>query len=279
MRSTKRFISATNGRGDTVKTWIKLYTEILSDPKMGRMNDKLFRRTIELFLLAGKEDNDGELPKTDDIAWSLHISEKEVKNILKELVKVGIVTFGSDIDGSEKYLISNFASRQNSAFDRSEINRRYYEKSKSKKSEIQTSESLTVRPNSDIQTSESNTVEVEVEEEVDKEVEVEVDKDIVRKRTKPTKHKHGNYQHVLLTDDEYQKLQERFPNDYQKRIQNLDDYLQQHADKHYSDHYLTIIKWSQKDDSQKAKIAPVQQKKSYTFQEVGEMMRNGELTL
>lgn len=277
MRSTKRFISATNGRGDTVKTWIKLYTEILSDPKMGRMNDKLFRRTIELFLLAGKEDNDGELPKPDDIAWSLHISEKEVKNILKELAKVGIVTLGSDIDGSEKYLISNFASRQNSAFDRSEINRRYYEKSKSKKSEIQTSENLTVRPNSDIQTSESNTVEVEVEEEADKEVEVEVEKDIVRKRTKPTKHKHGTYQHVLLTDDEYTKLRERFI-DADTKIQNLDDYLQQHADKHYSDHYLTIIKWSQKDDSQKAK-QPVQQKKSYTFQEVGEMMRNGELTL
>ena len=38
------------------KFWIKLYHEILDDPKMGRMPDRLWRRTIELFLLAGELD-------------------------------------------------------------------------------------------------------------------------------------------------------------------------------------------------------------------------------
>ena len=73
-----------------MKTWIKLYTEILSDPKMGRMSDKLFRRTIELFLLAGKEDGDGLLPAVDDIAWSLHSSTKEIQNVLDELTNLKI---------------------------------------------------------------------------------------------------------------------------------------------------------------------------------------------
>lgn len=50
------------------KYWIKLYHEILHDPKMGRLPDNLWRRCIELFLLAGElgaevdEDDKGHLP-------------------------------------------------------------------------------------------------------------------------------------------------------------------------------------------------------------------------
>lgn len=252
-----------------MKTWIKLYTEILSDPKMGRMSDKLFRRTIELFLLAGKEDKDGVLPSINDISWILHISEKEVKTVLQDLIKVGIVTRVSDDSGLDVCLISNFSTRQNSALDRSEINRRYYQKSKNKKSEIQTSESLTVRPDSDKAKSEIHTVEVEVEEEV--EVEGDTEGDIKTAPAKPTKHKHGEFKHVLLTDEDLQKLQERFPTDYQQRIQNLDDYLENNPSKHYANHYLTILTWARKDEQKKP--AQVRQPEPYksTYQRLKEM--------
>ena len=36
------------------KYWIKLYHEVLDDPKMARLPDRLYRRCIEVFLLAGK---------------------------------------------------------------------------------------------------------------------------------------------------------------------------------------------------------------------------------
>ena len=228
-----------------MKTWIKLYTEILSDPKMGRLSDKLFRRAIELFLLAGKEDKDGVLPPISDIAWNLHLSEKEVRNGLKELEKVGIIVLKSDADGSEKYLVAHFSVRQNSAYDRSEINRRYYEKSKSKKYESKTSESLNVRPDSDIQISESNTVEVEVEEEVDKEEEVEVEKIKPSASPKPQKHKHGQFQNVLLTDDELSKLRERFA-DADKRIESF-SLAKQAKGYVYKSDYAAILKWAEKD--------------------------------
>ena len=65
------------------------------------------------------------------------------------------------------------------------------------------------------------------------------------------KHKHGFYKHVLLTDAEVGKLAKRFP-DWEKKIQNLDDYLQNNKKKHYDDHYLTICKWAD-DDAEKAK--------------------------
>ena len=159
------------------KTWIKLYTEILSDPKMGRMNDKMFRRTIELFLIAGKEDRDGMLPSLDDIAWSLHSTVKEIQTVLSDLKSIGIIE-----EKSEGYLIKHFSERQNSDSSRSEINRRYYENSKLRKSEIQTSEILNKTSESDNRQSENKTakkseiqtIEEEVEEEVDKEEEVNI---------------------------------------------------------------------------------------------------------
>lgn len=42
-----------------MKSWIKLYTEILNDPKMGRLTDRQYRTCINLFL-----DADGELIAT-----------------------------------------------------------------------------------------------------------------------------------------------------------------------------------------------------------------------
>lgn len=130
-------------------SWIKLYHEILSDPKMGRMSDKLFRRTIEFFLIAGKEDRGGMLPEVDDIAWSLHISKKEVQNALNELVRLNIVSIQTDLISeamgkpkTEKYMITHFSERQKSDQTKSESNRAYYEKRKLNKTEIQ-SESKT----------------------------------------------------------------------------------------------------------------------------------------
>ena len=100
-------------------------------------------------------------------------------------------------------------------------------------------------------------------------------RDITPAPAKPTKHRHGNFGHVFLTDEDLQKLQDRFPTDYQQRIQNLDDYLENNPSKHYANHYLTILTWARKDDQKKP--AQVQQRRTYSFAEIGEMERRGEL--
>jgi len=76
----------------TTKYWVKLYIEILHDPKMGLLPDPLWRRAIEMFLLAGKAgNNDGILPRAGEIAWTLHLPEEQVVADLKSLAEVGIV--------------------------------------------------------------------------------------------------------------------------------------------------------------------------------------------
>ena len=62
-------------------------------------------------------------------------------------------------------------------------------------------------------------------------------------KKKPEKHKHGEYGHVLLTDEQYAKLVA----DYGEKavldgIKNVDEYCQEHG-RTYKDYNLTLRKW------------------------------------
>jgi len=75
-----------------IKKCIKLYTEILNDPKMARLSDRLWHRTIELFLLAGKLSNGtGELPCTEDLAFYLRLDAKDLEFDLIQLAENGFI--------------------------------------------------------------------------------------------------------------------------------------------------------------------------------------------
>ena len=63
---------------------------------------------------------------------------------------------------------------------------------------------------------------------------------------KPTRHKYGMYKNVLLSDEDYQKLQEEFPHDYSERIDRLSEYIES-TGKKYKSHLATIRAWSRKE--------------------------------
>jgi hypothetical protein len=87
--------------------WIKLYHEILHDPKMCRLSDHLYRRCIELFLQAGESDKDGELPSIDDMAWTFRTENDLLLDDLQALAAIGIVH-----EAEGKWIVTNFAERQ-----------------------------------------------------------------------------------------------------------------------------------------------------------------------
>lgn len=60
---------------------------------------------------------------------------------------------------------------------------------------------------------------------------------------KPKKHQYGSHNNVLLTDEEFQKLQERFPDDYNDRIETLSEGMARKGYK-YKSHYLAILNWA-----------------------------------
>lgn len=67
----------------------------------------------------------------------------------------------------------------------------------------------------------------------------------IYKEKKPIKHKYGEYNNVLLTDEELQKLKTEY-SDYQERIERLSAYIASKGNK-YKSHYATIRMWAKKD--------------------------------
>ncbi len=94
------------------------------------------------------------------------------------------------------------------------------------------------------------------------EKEIDIDKDIERankresgdaasltpsqKKEKAVKHKYGEYNNVLLTDEELEKLKAEYPSDYEQRIDRLSAYIAS-TGKSYKSHYATIRNWARRD--------------------------------
>lgn len=66
------------------------------------------------------------------------------------------------------------------------------------------------------------------------------------KKENTKRKRYGENQNVLFTDEEYEKVKTYFPNDYEKRIQALDDYIQSKGAK-YKDFVATLKNWARKE--------------------------------
>jgi hypothetical protein len=93
--------------------WIKLYHELLDDPKMATMPDHLWRRTIELFLVAGKINHAGNIPNTKEIAWYLRTDEKALLADLEAIAALGIIS-----KTENGWVVNKFSIRQAAVSDR-----------------------------------------------------------------------------------------------------------------------------------------------------------------
>ena len=87
--------------------WLKLYIEILDDPKMGRLPDNVWRRAIELFMVAKEHNQDGHLPDIEELAWRLRIEPEQLTVEVEQLLGLGILETN---DGT--LVVTNFATRQ-----------------------------------------------------------------------------------------------------------------------------------------------------------------------
>jgi len=67
-----------------------------------------------------------------------------------------------------------------------------------------------------------------------------------KQKEKNIKKKYGENKNVKFTDEEFEEVKIYFPNDYMKRIQSLDDYIQS-TGKKYKDYFATLKNWARKD--------------------------------
>ena len=85
----------------------------------------------------------------------------------------------------------------------------------------------------------------------EEELELDIDIDIDKKESikKKPKHKYGEYQNVLLSDEELEKLKIKFT-DFDKRLEKFSKGIKLKS-YGYKDHYLAILKWAEKDEKDK----------------------------
>lgn len=78
-------------------------------------------------------------------------------------------------------------------------------------------------------------------------IDIDIDKDKNKSISKKSpRHKHGEYQNVLLSDDDLEKLKAEFPADWDQRIQRLSEYMAS-SGKSYKNHLATIRNWARRD--------------------------------
>ena len=85
----------------------------------------------------------------------------------------------------------------------------------------------------------------------DVDIDVDIDNDSelkekINKKEKPQKHKYGQYQNVLLSDDELEKLKTEFPYDWEERIERVSEYCASKGAT-YKNYLATIRNWAKRD--------------------------------
>lgn len=100
--------------------------------------------------------------------------------------------------------------------------------------------------------------------------------DNLKEKNKKEKFSFGEFKNVLLSEEELEKLKQRF-SDYELRIEKLSNYIASKGDR-YKSHYATILNWArnEKKESDVAEIKPEWygkevKKKEMTQEEVEEL--------
>lgn len=200
---------------------------------------------IMLLTIAGRCNADGNVFVTEDIPYTtkvlaneLGFKEKIIKNALDTLVQFDMIQM---VDGyihiigwSEHQNINGMAKirEQNRIRKQRQRDKSQNECEVSRDTERDMSRDVTLQNKNK-------------RENIEK-------KEREKEKALAPKHKHGEYKNVLLTDEEYTKLQTEYPTDYERMIDNLSGYL---ATKNvsYKSHYAVIRKWA-KEDKQKADV-------------------------
>ncbi len=223
--------------------WLKLPKDFFEDRAIKKLKamdggDKCI--IIYLKMLLKSLDDDGkfyyegiEKNIIEEIALDLDEREEDVQATVNYLVEKGLlVCTENEVE----------LTRMNELIGRETDKAKMMRKLRNQKNSNNVTECYQALP---------NVTECYLEKEKEKEIDKELEKkDITEKKPhtskendneKPKKKKYGTYSHVLLTENEYQKLTQEYPN-IEEIVQFLDNYIEE---KGYTakSHYLSIKRW------------------------------------
>ena len=237
--------------------WIKITTDIFDDEKILLIESlpdaySIITVWFKLLCLAGKQNNSGVFMMSNKIAYTdkmlatiFRMKETTVAMALQTFEQFGMIEI---VDGV--ITIPNWNKHQTlDSYEKKKERDRLYQQ------ERRAAQRALVQKSSDISSDTSSYVaisdkDIEEDIDIDKDIEKEISKE--KEDKKPVKHKYGEYNNVLLSDDELEKLKTKY-SDYEEKIDDLSFYIASKGAK-YQSHYLTILSWDrkkQKEEKQK----------------------------
>lgn len=115
-----------------MKPWIRLYSEIIDDPKVQLLRPDHFRMWINFMCLAS--DNGGRVELSKQVSWRLRVSDDWLNDCVSVLTAAGLL----DEDESGGLWIHNWKERQFESDDQTSRSRQWRKKQKNDKSEVET---------------------------------------------------------------------------------------------------------------------------------------------
>lgn len=222
--------------------WIKIATNIFDDEKIKLIEvlpeaDGMIVIWFKLLCLAGKQNNNGIFMMNDKLAYTDEMLSTIFRKPLP-LVRLALGTFeqyGMIEIVDNVITLPNWDKHQNvEGLEkiREQTRKRVANHRQNQKQLVAQTES---NATCNVTVTQCNAIEI------DKEIELEEKKKNIKEK-KP----YGEFNNVLLYDEELTKLQNKF-NDYKERIENLSQYLAS-TGKKYKSHYATILSWARKDN-------------------------------
>ena len=274
--------------------WIKITTDIFDDEKIlliESLPDSYAIITVwfKLLCLAGKQNNSGvfmlgQIAYTDKmLATIFRMKESTVTLALRTFEQFGMIEI---IDGV--ITIPNWGKHQNldQLESKKEYMRGYMQEYRAKQKTLASGEKPCKTNSKTNSKTNVSSADKDLEGDKDKEGDIHIlnsvpegESDESKKPPKPSKHKHGEFHHVLLTDDELAHLECEYGLGVtQQAITFLDEYIEEKGYKSKS-HYLAIKRWVMDavSDRKAPKVNKPEQKNEYNdFMSKLAAMRQGE---
>lgn len=223
--------------------WIKIAVDMFDNRKIKQIGsmpegDSLLLVWVQLLCLAGNVNDGGfiyltkEIPYTDEmLATQFNKPISTVRLALKTFEQFGMIEIINNM-----IFLSSWEKYQST--DRLTAIR---EKDRERKRRKREAEKLLPQNSTEFPRTSMDVPRIDIEGDID------IDKDKNKSISKKSpRHKHGEYQNVLLSDDDLEKLKAEFPADWDQRIQHLSEYMAS-SGKSYKNHLATIRNWARRD--------------------------------
>lgn len=221
--------------------WIKIAVDMFDNRKIKQIGsmpegDSLLLVWVQLLCLAGNVNDGGfiyltkEIPYTDEmLATQFNKPISTARLALKTFEQFGMIEIINNM-----IFLSSWEKYQST--DRLATIR---EKDRERKRRKREAEKLLPQNSMECPRTSMDVPRLDIEGDIDKDKNKSISK-------KSPRHKHGEYQNVLLSDDDLEKLKAEFPSDWDQRIQRLSEYMAS-SGKSYKNHLATIRNWARRD--------------------------------